>query len=1033
MPAPPALQLNLFGGFELRDAAGQVVRLPTRKAEALLAWLALAPGRLYARDRLAGLLWADVAEDKARASLRQALSVLAKALRPGGLETAGSAVGLVADALKVDAIEFQRRHAGAARADLEQAVALYRGELLAGFSLDQPAYEEWLLAERERLREAAINALARLTAFCNEAGDADAAIRAAQQLLALDPLEEIAHRALMQIYAGQGRRAAALRQYQACVAVLRRELGTAPGTQTRLLYNELLRQRAPESAPAGPEEPALHETPLIGREAELEAVAGLLADLCANRGRLLALTGEAGIGKTRLTQELIALAVPSDVRVMVGRCYESQQQFPFSPWVEMFRAAGLAEDRTLLDSLEPAWRAELGALLPELPQARSEAPANASIETRRGRMFEAIVRLVGAIAQRGPLLLIVEDLHWSDDMSLRLLATAGRRVQGRQVSIVMTAREEEVASLPALRAAFQELDRTGALTHLRLAPLSRADTEALVRALARPGTGASVAHDLASSVWKTSEGNPFVVLESMRSPGAAAAKAAGVTLPDRVRDLIRAHLDRLSDPARRLVATAVAAGRDFDFTLLEHATGLGENEAAQALEELVRRQVLHVVDNGFDFVHDRIRRVADEALLPPARNARHVAIAEALEALHAHDLPSVYDRLAYHYARSDRHDKAVAYLELFAERAARVGAHERAIASLEEALTRLAMPASPGLGRRRLELLMRKSRSLMLLGRLKEVVETLAPEQAVVDAADDPRLAGPYYLRLGATFNYMGDRTRSTQHATRALQEAASCGDTATMGKAHAVLANDRFWGEPELGVEHGEQAVALLRTLAEPWWLGQAYWILGLNLSYRGRFDEALEAEAQARALSEAVGDPRLACNAAWATGFVHTIYGNLDAALVECRRGVELAPDPLSRMTAAGMLALAHVERGEPREAAAILDEAIPQAERFRFAPLHGLYLGFRGEAALQLGDVAAARELALRGEKITRKSGYFYAVGWTQRILARIARAAGEDDAARRHMEDAVSTFQRMGAPYETERARRELEGWFAPVAQ
>ncbi|MCC6212510.1 MAG: AAA family ATPase [Burkholderiales bacterium] len=1026
------LRLQLFGGFELLGAGGERIRLRTRKIEALLACLALAPQGARSREELARWLWGEASAASAGANLRQALSLLGKALPRGALMTEGRSVLLARERLRVDALEFLRDSVSADPATLEKAVALYSGDLLSGLDIGEPDFEEWLVGEREQMRERAIDVLARLAALHGAAGQADRAIQAAQRLLAIDPFEEIAHRMLMHLYAEQGRRGAALRQYQACVAALRRELGAEPGAETRALYNDILRRQETGFALALPQSLSAHESPLTGRDDELGVVAGLLADLRASRGRLLAIIGEAGIGKTRLTEELAALAAHAGVRVLVGRCYESQQQFPFSPWVEMFRAAGVTQDRELLDGLEPAWRAELSVLVPELAASGAGAPDDGALASRQWRMSEAIVRLLAAIAARGPLLLVVEDLHWADDMSLRLLAAAGRRVQGRAVGIVMTARQEELATQPALGASLQELDRTGALSRLRLAPLSKAETAALTRALARPGTRERASQDLVDRIWKASEGNPFVVLECMHALGGDAAGSSSAMMPERVRDMIHGHIARLGAPARQLLATAAVAGREFAFPLLQRASGLAEGEASEALEELVRRQIVHAVGEHFDFVHDRIRRVAHDALLPPVRGAQHAALAGTLEDLFAHDLPQVYDRIAYHYARTDRHDKAVTYLERFAERAARIGAHDRAIESLDEALGRVAQLPAPGRARRRLELLMRKTRSLMLLGKLKDVVEALLPEQAVVDAAADPRLAGAYYLRLGATFNYMGDRRRSSQHATRALEEATSCGDSATMGKAHAVLANDRFWAQPALGVQHGEQAVALLGALSETWWLGQAYWILGLNLSYCGRFDAALDAEARARALADALGDRRLACTSSWASGFVNTLAGNWDAAVSECRRGVESAPDPLSRMTAAGMLALAHVERREPEIAIPILEETIPQAERFRFAPLHGLYLGFRGEAALQMGDVKAALDYARRGAEITRASDYLYGLGWTQRILARIARASDDVALARSRYEEAIATFEGMGAPYEVARTRLELAGLVAPVA-
>ncbi len=1021
-------QLQVLGGFELRDPSGALVRLPTRKAEALLTYLALAAEQAPARDSLTALLWGEVSEQNARATLRQTLSLIGKALGRGALLAQGQAVALAPGALATDALEFARCRSGEGDAEtLARAAALYRGELLAGLAVNEPSFEGWLLVERERLREHAIDLLAHLVGIHRKRGELGSAIQAALQLLRLDPLLESGHRALMRLYMQQGRRGAALRQYQACVSVLERELGAAPELETRRLCNEFLRrQEAGIDDRRGLAELPVHETPLIGREAELARLARALGEARAQRGRIVAILGEAGIGKTRLTEELAEQAVREGVRVLSGRCYESQQLLPFAPWVELFRAAGVPLDREILDALEAPWRAELARILPELAAGQDAPGSETAAAAQHGHLFEAIARLVAKLGAREPLLLTLEDLHWADEMSLRLLAFLGRRVPEWPVMLVVTARDEDLPGAPYLQRALQEMVQGGQLARLNLAPLSRGDTSALVRALARTGTDEHATARLAEQVWQASEGNPFVVVESMHASRAevAGGSEAAAPLPERVRDLIRSRVERLGAGARKLVAVAAVAGREFDFPLLQRAAGQDELEASEALEELVRRKILRAIGERFDFTHDRIRRAVDEGLLAPTRRALHGAIAAALEDLHARDPAQVCERLAYHYLRAERGDKAVAYLAHSAARAAHSGAHGDAIKALDEALNQLARAREAPAGDARLDLVFRKARSLFFLGRFSEVLQLLLPEQANVNAAADPRVAATYYFRLGSTQTYLGDHAGAAQNARRALDEAASCGDVATMGKAHFLLALESFWAHPAEGVRHGQEAVALLEGTNERWWLGQAYWVLGLNLSYRGRFAEGLDMEERARTHAEATGDRRLASYAAWTTGFISTLSGDGDTAVSACSRSVELALDPLNRMTSLGMLALAHVERCEPAQAIPLLEEAIPQAKQFRIPQLHGLFLAFLGEARLQQGDPAQAHDLAVRGADITRAAGYAYGLGWAQRILGRAARASGDSAGARARFEEAIGTFEGMGAPFETGRTQLEL---------
>ncbi|HSO06069.1 MAG TPA: BTAD domain-containing putative transcriptional regulator, partial [Pelomicrobium sp.] len=189
------LQLCLLGGFELRAGSGGSLALPPKKARALLAYLALQPGKPVARTALAALLWPESAEEAARVSLRQALAAIRRALghlAPQVLDADAEQIALAP--LRVDAGEFLRLAAASDIADLESSAALYAGDLLPGFDVKAPGFDAWLAAERERLRRRAVDVLARLADAREAAGDADGAVAAANRLLALDPLHEPAHR-----------------------------------------------------------------------------------------------------------------------------------------------------------------------------------------------------------------------------------------------------------------------------------------------------------------------------------------------------------------------------------------------------------------------------------------------------------------------------------------------------------------------------------------------------------------------------------------------------------------------------------------------------------------------------------------------------------------------------------------------------------------------------------------------------------------------------------------------------------------------
>ncbi|MFQ5786311.1 MAG: BTAD domain-containing putative transcriptional regulator, partial [Alphaproteobacteria bacterium] len=252
-----SLQLSLLGGFQINGVSGPALRLPTRKSQALLAYLALNAGQTHSRDKLAALLWGASRDAHARASLRQALSRLRKALPPpgpSGLIANGDAISIDRSSFAVDAAEFERLAAQGTPDALENAAGLYCGDLLDGFFLNEEAFDEWLMIERERLRDIAHDVLVRLLKHCTATGAIQRGIQVARRLLAHDPLQEQVHRTLIRFYLYQDRHGAAIAQYRRCCRLLDRELGIEPDPETRRLHEEILHRRPATSAPENTED-----------------------------------------------------------------------------------------------------------------------------------------------------------------------------------------------------------------------------------------------------------------------------------------------------------------------------------------------------------------------------------------------------------------------------------------------------------------------------------------------------------------------------------------------------------------------------------------------------------------------------------------------------------------------------------------------------------------------------------------------------------------------------------------------------------
>jgi DNA-binding SARP family transcriptional activator len=391
------LELSLLGGFRVRLASGSDIEIPRKKSQALLAYLALYPGQNFLRDKLASLLWGDLPDGQARHNLRQTLFALRAAL-PARLRivlSEGETVGLLPGTVDVDVIAYERLAAEATPAALAEAASLYQGDFLDGFVVEEESFEEWLRTERERLREVALEVLARLLAHQMTSETPEPAIQTALRLLALDPLQETTHRTLMRLYTRQGRRAAALRQYQLCVDVLRRELATEPETATRQLCQQILPERATALEPPTPESRPRRRHDrrrrgfrvslnprLIGRAVEMDRLRRLLDEARRGHGATALIVGEAGVGKTRLVEELEALAIRRDIKVLTARAYETTQVLPFAPWVDAL-GREIVTLRATLPGFDAVWRAGARPTLPRAGDARARINVGGRVATVR--------------------------------------------------------------------------------------------------------------------------------------------------------------------------------------------------------------------------------------------------------------------------------------------------------------------------------------------------------------------------------------------------------------------------------------------------------------------------------------------------------------------------------------------------------------------------------------------------------------------------------------------------------------------------
>lgn len=971
------------------------------RAQRLLARVALAGGTWVPRDRLAGELWPDSSAAQARTNLRKLLHDLRKALPCQVLETDGPGVRWRDAALVwLDVAAFTD---AADRGEADAAVRCYGGDLLPACD------DEWTVAVREQLRRRAVELLARLAARADaERRDADAE-RHARRLLAVDPLHEPACRLLMGTLARRGERSEALRCHDRLAAALARDLGVAPEPATSALAARL----------RGPGGDTRRGPVLVGRAAEFRAAEATWRDAARGRARLLLVTGEPGIGKSRLVEELARRVTAEGHVVAHGRAYAAAGGPPWGPVIDWLRCAPVQAG---LVAVGEPWRTELARLLPELGPPRRRAGPSAAEVGRRHHLLDAVRHALLATAR--PVLLVLDDLQWCDTDTLELCSYLVQSSRSAPLLVAGTVRVGDADGARAAAGLRANLASHGAFSTIDLGPLGPAATAEMAALV----EGRPLAADAAARLWRETEGNPLFVLEALRA-GFSHTRSGRIALTPTVHAVITARLDRLSPGARRLAEVAATLGREFSTAVLATAAGREEDELTDDLDELWRHHVVHERGPAYDFTHDRLREVTVELISPARRRALHRRAAAAIEAHHAADLDPVSARIADHYASAGLDARAVEAYERAARHARRVFALDDAIALLERAL--LLLEESPrGAARDQVELRLRSALGVPLVARrgygAPEVLRCYERALTLHRKLGSP--PGPAVLR-GLALHAIG--TVQLDRAVELGRELlADPSDRTARTEGSYVLGVTAFWrGEFAAAERHLRDSIARYRVEDAPLHIarfaqdphGVCLSRLALTHLFRGRVATAGSTMRAALRVAAELDDPMT-------TGYVRAFDAIL-AALQPGLRDLHEAVAALESVTQAMHIGyfeivaqLLHgwldVLDGDPSGVAAIRESV----DRLRAEqPLHlSLALLLRARAHLLAGDAAAGRAATTEAVRLSEASGQRYLLPELLRVDAELRALAGDRTGAVRSADLAVETAAALAAPWLRERA-------------
>ncbi len=865
------LRLALLGPPEI-TVDGKPLEVDTRKAIALIAYLAVSADQ-PTREQLADLLWPGLDPERGRATLRRTLSALRTGLSGKWLHTDRTRVWLNGDH-RVSDIEEVKELVGVnhshgpdqlcpdCASSLAKAAALFRGPFMAGFYLrDSSEFEDWQRREEEHHQRLLREVLDRLALALAAGGRFAEAAEAARRRIALDPLDESAHRQLMQFLVWNGDRAGALRQFRECAAILDRELGVGPLPETRALYEQILEEREPP-APAGRvvatpvsapiATSGLSLSPFVGRSEEL-------ASLDASAHRLIVITGEEGIGKTRLIDQWLSQS---------GKRWAKSAAPPGAssvPYLAFRDALAAAVGSTMATEVPPS-ASEAVRLLPELANHGFEPPAPSGDQRGSvGRFHAGVATAFAHLLPRG--VLVIDDAQWLDDSSVAMLVFLLTHHLDRSPQLLLAMREEELDASHPLLTMVRRLERSGDALRIRLGPLPSSD---VMRLLDQPddqtlSRDPALDRGLVDRILKMAGGNPLFVLAYRDAIG-----SDGEELPHSLKEVIAARIDGLDDATQQVLSAASVVGADFDPEVLRTVAGRSEEEVVTAVETMMQRRLFKETGTGLSFTHEVMRRAVYERLAAVRRRLLHSRAADVIAKRHQSasqanhlELAGRTEEAAIAHGRAGEEALAIfAYPEARSHLGAALalGHPDRSTLNLRlgdaflrmgeygQALAAYEAVGSPGTSP---EVEHRIGEVYRRLGRnqLAEAAYAVAAEIATDDA-----LASQIAANRALVAHRSGDQALARKFSELALERASAAGDGAAVAQAWNLAG--MLTAAPDRAVEEFEKALSKADEIGRPDLAAAALNNLAIARRRVGNAAGAVEAAVKALSLLEPVGD---------------------------------------------------------------------------------------------------------------------------------------------------------------------------------
>lgn len=995
------LDIQLLGGFAVWQDGALVPLFRTQKVRALLVYLALQPERAHPRPVLADLLWPDAPPTRSAHNLRQALTFLRQGLTKGNaaanLTITRQAVRLTpGPGLQIDLLQMAAQLEQATPAALTQAVDLYRGPLLDGFSLDDaPEFETWLLVERERWHTTVLTTLNQLAVYHRVRGEYSLAHSYLQRVITLDPWYEQAHRELMRLLALQGDTVGALAQFEKVRQTLWEHLGVKPLAETQALAEQIKQGLFP----AASKQNTQGLMRFVGRGGEHARLAAAFTNL--PRPHLILVEGESGIGKTRLLTEFSRYAAAHGAICLMGRCLPYAVPVPYQPLAMILRAA-LPRQQI---PIAPFWQAELARLLPELAVQPTDTHTDGA---EQQRLFAAIAEFLNTIGRPNqPLLLLLDDLHWADTASLDVIQFLLHQPLPRLL-LLGTVRPEDAPSNYPLTRLRRTLSRERLVERVYLSPLD----QAAIQAIAADWVVAEDAAALTAFLFHESEGNPFVLTELLydlaeelrlgpapwQLPRNWAAVAPRLTAG--LRDVVLDRVERLLPASLRALQIAAVMGHTFDPATLDVVVGQPTTAWQQdwQLRHLVRPPNDPNPDQVLEFSHDKIRAVVYEMIPLERRQVWHGVVAQVLQQKPG----SAAATLAHHFFHGPDPAQALPHLLQAAQAAYEMLAFAEVVILCTQALSLDPTPLAT-----RYELLRQRQRAYQFLGDTDSEGRDAAALIQVAQQSGDPRQLADAVQRLGRFYYLRGQVEEARQTIGEVINMARRAGQVDVVVRVLNMLAmlfRATVTGQAE-ALRLQNEALEIARAAAQPVFAAMLLCDTAVILAEKGEYGAALDSVQAGLAILRANEASSYLPHALYILGGLWREIGQfasaqamLDEALALCQK-LNTATYLLSVHLECGHLALEREQFEEAQQHYAQVQQLAEKADRpLIIAKAHlglGVVAYHGGDFALARTHLEQAVALCGRDEKQTRVlvQAWLGLVLWGQERLPEALQVIGE----------------------------------------